>query len=359
MKKTFPWQPRYRMAPVLVRDLMRLEAVRVEVEAFPLPLAAAAFLRRKARLKSTHYSTRIEGNRLTLKQAQDVVTRRKVRFHGRERDVREVENYWHALLNVEALAERNTSFDEGLIRRIHGWVMNGKKAKPTPYRSGQNAVKDAVTGALVYLPPEAKDVPRLMKAMAAWVRRALREGVPVPVVAGLVHYQFVTIHPYDDGNGRTARLLATLVLHSGGYGMKGFYSMEEHHARDLEGYYRALVTHPHHNYYEGRVEADLTSWVEYFIGTVRKVFDQARAEAVRLLKDRGSDRRDEPKGLDHRARTVWSHLQEKGQAGSGELAGLLGISERMMRLILTGWIKAGWIEATSKARKGRAYRLAR
>jgi Fic family protein len=345
------------MAPALVRDLMRLEAVRVEVEALPLSLAAAAFLRRKARLRSTHYSTRIEGNRLTLKQARDVVTGRKVRFHGRERDVREVENYWHALLNVEVLAERNTSIDEELIRRIHGWVMNGKRAKPTPYRTEQNAVKDGATGALVYLPPEARDVPRLMRAMVAWARRALREGVPVPVVAGLVHYQFVTIHPYDDGNGRTARLLATLVLQSGGYGLKGFYSMEEHHARDLEGYYRALVTHPHHNYFEGRAEADLTPWVGYFIGTVKSVFDQARAEAFRMLEKKGSNRREEPKGLDHRGRTVWSHLREKGRAGSNELARLLGISERMMRLILNEWIEAGWIEPTSKARKGRAYRL--
>jgi len=237
--------------------------------------------------------------------------------------------------------------------------VNGKKACPTPYRMDQNAVKDAATGALVYLPPEAKDVPLLMKEMVAWSRQAIREGIPVPIVAGLLHYQFVTIHPYGDGNGRTARLLATLILHSGGYGMKGFYSMEEHHARDLEGYYRALVTHPHHNYYEGRAEADLTPWVEYFIGTIKSVFEQARADAVRTLKGKKGNCAEEPEGLDHRARMVWVRLRETGPAGSNELARILGISERMMRLILNGWIKAGWIEPTCKARKGRAYRLTR
>jgi hypothetical protein len=67
----------------------------------------------------------------------------------------------------------------------------------------------------------------------------------------------ITIHP-SDGNGRTARLLPTFLLHRGGYGLKGYFSLEEHHARDLPAYYGALAVHPHHNYYEGRAIADLT-----------------------------------------------------------------------------------------------------
>ena len=80
----------------------------------------------------------------------------------------------------------------------------------------------------------------------------------------MVHYQFMTIHPYYDGNGRTARLLATFILHKGGYGLGGFFSLGEHYARGLQGYYRALTIHPRHNY-SGRREADLTPWLEYFI----------------------------------------------------------------------------------------------
>jgi Fic family protein len=73
-----------------------------------------------------------------------------------------------------------------------------------------------------------------MVALVDWVNTAAKDGVPVPLIAALVHYQFVTIHPYYDGNGRTARLLATFILHRGGYGLNGFFSLEEHHARDLE-----------------------------------------------------------------------------------------------------------------------------
>ena len=62
--------------------------------------------------------------------------------------------------------------------------------------------------------------------------------------------------------------------------MNGFLSLEEHHARDLEAYYHSLAVHPHHNYYEGRAEADLTPWLEYFVLTVATVFSTVREEVI-------------------------------------------------------------------------------
>ena len=59
-------------------------------------------------------------------------------------------------------------------------------------------------------------------------------GALSPVVVALAHYQFATIHPYFDGNGRTARLLTTLILHRSGYGLNGIYSLEEYYAQNLD-----------------------------------------------------------------------------------------------------------------------------
>ena len=79
------------------------------------------------------------------------------------------------------------------------------------------------------MPPEAKAVPGLMSELVKWINQQLYEGdLPVPVIAALAHYQFATIHPYYDGNGRTARLLANLILHKAGYGLKGIYSLDEY-----------------------------------------------------------------------------------------------------------------------------------
>ena len=115
---------------------------------------------------------------------------------------------------------------EDLIQRLHAIVEKGRRAKPTPYRTGQNVIRDSASGGMVYLPPEAQDVPRLMVAMVRWARNAEKESILVPIVAALVHYQFVTIHPYYDGNGRTARLLATFILQRSDYGLHGFFSIE-------------------------------------------------------------------------------------------------------------------------------------
>ena len=175
-------------------------------------------------------------------------------------------------MKVEDWAEKKVEISEELICRLHALVEKGKGHKPTPYRDGQNVIRDSASGGIVYLPPEAKDVAPLMAAMVRWVKYAQKEGIPPPVIAALLHYQFVTIHPFYDGNGRSARLLATFILQRDGYGLNGFFSLEEHHARDLDGYYKALTVHKHHNYYQGRAESDLTSWVEYFVKPLAKVF---------------------------------------------------------------------------------------
>jgi len=275
------WRPRYKLTPAIARHLMEIEAARTIVEQIPLPAAVESELRRQARVRSTHYSTRIEGNRLTLAEAEKVVAGRRVQLHGRERDAGEVRSYWKALLRVEDWAARGDELTEELIRRLHALVEG--RVRPTPYRDGQNSIRDSETGALVYLPPEAKDVPGLMAGLVEWIRRAGEERLPPPLIAGLAHYQFVTIHPYYDGNGRTARLLATFLLHRDGYGLHGFYSLEERHARDLAAYYRSLTTHPHHNYYEGRERADLTPWAEYFLEILATVFTTTIQEVLRLV----------------------------------------------------------------------------
>ena len=85
------------------------------------------------------------------------------------------------------------------------------------------------------------------------MREAEQEGLPAPLIAGIAHYQYVTIHPYYDGNGRTARLLASYCMQKGGYDLKGLYSLEEYYAQNLGAYYEALTVGPH-NYYLGRAD---------------------------------------------------------------------------------------------------------
>ena len=352
------WQPRYTLTPVIARHLMEIEAARAVVEHTPLPPAVEAELRHRARVRSTHYSTRIEGNRLTLVEAEQVIEGKAAEIRGRERDVAEVRNYWNALLRVEEWAAKKAPLTEDLIRRLHALVVKGKRARPTPYRDGQNVIRDSASGAVIYLPPEAKDVPALMAALVGWVHRAEKEGLPASLIAALVHYQFVTIHPYYDGNGRTARLLATFILHRGGYGLHGFFSLEEHHARDLAAYYNSLAApDPHHNYYEGRADADLTSWMEYFMRTLAQVFGAAREEALRLVKEGVPAEPEALRRLDPRARMVLALFAKAERIATAEAAEALGLSARMTRSLLQQWVADGWLVVANPSNRARAYAL--
>lgn len=352
-----PWQPRYTLTPAVARGLMEIEAARAVVEHIALPPAVESELRRRARVRATHYSTRIEGNRLTLAEAEQVVEGKRVRLHGRERDISEVRNYWNALLRVEEWAARGTELTEDLIRRLQGLVERGSRARPSPYRDGQNMIRDSETGAIVYLPPEARDVPALMASLVAWVRKAGEERLPPPLLAGLAHYQFVTIHPYYDGNGRTARLLATFLLHRGGYGLNGLFSLEEHHARDLAAYYQSLAAHPHHNYYEGRANADLTPWLEYFVQTLSEVFTTAKSEALRHAEAGLTTEPEALRRLDPRARTVLALFTRTERITAVDVARALGLSDRMARILLGNWVREGWLEVADPSRRARAYQL--
>ena len=349
-----PMTYNYSFTPEIVRHLQTIERARAEVTLTILPPAIAEGLRLRARVRSTHFSTRIEGNRLTLVEAEQAVLEGKD-FPGRERDTLEVQHYFKALAQVEAWVEEQKPITEERIRQLHALVYTGKANRPTPFRDGQNVIKDSA-GGIVYLPPEAVDVPALMRELIEWIQSS-EADLPVPVIAGMAHYQFVVIHPYFDGNGRTARALATWILYRGGYDLGRFYALEEFYAQDLQVYYDALVTHPNHNYYFGRAEADITPWLVYFLKGMAAVFESVAREihAQSLVPDERTEGL--LRKLDRRARIVLGLFSRQDEITANDVARVLGLSARQSREVLNEWLEAGWLEVSDAARKTRKYRL--
>ncbi|MGZ3975415.1 MAG: Fic family protein, partial [Flavisolibacter sp.] len=110
-------------------------------------------------------------------------------------------------------------------------------------------------GDVVFTPPAGNMVPQEMKNFLEWINNSSEELNSV-IVAGIIHYEFVRIHPFVDGNGRTARALATLYLY-----MKKFnvdFTLDEYYDSDREAYYDALNS-------VDLKERDLTKWLEYFL----------------------------------------------------------------------------------------------
>lgn len=123
-------------------------------------------------------------------------------FAGRERDEDEVKGYYVALDEMERLVKKAQQVSETTIRKLQLVMGGGKtRVKPTDYRDGQNVIRDSRPNGIVYMPLEAKDVGPLMTQLVSWINQ--KDDLPVPLKAAIAHYQFATIHPYYDGNGRT------------------------------------------------------------------------------------------------------------------------------------------------------------
>ena len=349
------FQPVFEISLPLHRALVELELLRNELERQPVDVGVLAGLRQTARLRTSHFSTQIEGNELTEREVTQAVAGQ--RFPGRERDVTEVRNYYAALTWVEELAASSQSLTTRVIRTLHGLAWRGRRVA-SRYRDGQNVIRDGRTGRIVYLPPEASDVAPLMTELAAWTNGEIgRRHWPIPVVAALAHYQLVTIHPWYDGNGRTARLLTTLILHRGGYGLHGLYSLEEDYAERLHDYYSALQVGPSHNYYEGRSAAPVTGFLEYFCGgmveALRRVHGPCRGAQERGTPDLASHWR----RLDPRQRRVLSLFRDHAEVSTLQIALVLGLTVRTTGPLCRRWVAEGFLELANPARKSRLYRL--
>lgn len=349
------FEPQFHITGRVAKVLMAIEADRQTVAALPLTARVLDSLRRTAKLLSTHLSTRIEGNRLSPSQVQAVVEG-EGNFPGRERDEAEVRHYFAAVEYVEKLGRSAKTFSEIEVRTIHGLVMTGK-AKPSRYRDGQNVIRDGRTGRVVYVPPEARDVPVLMKDLVAWVNGAIADGeLPTPVVAALAHYQFATVHPYFDGNGRTARLLTNLLLHRGGYGLNGIYSLEEYYAADLEGYYAGLAVGESHNYYAGRAGADVTAFVSYFCLGMADAFATVRARVEG--SDTAPRRSVELRELSAQQRRALGLFLRCKEVTRTEVAAFFKLPPRRAYSLCAKWLRDGFLVVGNPSTKNRTYRLA-
>ena len=352
------FEPNYTITPKIMNSLTRIEAAKEQVKYLPITPTVLASLRESARLYTTHYSTMIEGNALSPDQIEQVL-KHNGHFPGRERDEHEVKGYYAALTQVEQWAAVGKPITEKMIQSLHALVMTTTKTKvsSTPYRDGQNIIMDAGTRTIVYMPPEAKDVPGLMAGMVQWINN--NKEIPCSIVASIAHYQFATIHPYYDGNGRTARLLTTLLLHLGGYDLKGLYSLEEYYARNLGAYYEAISIGESHNYYLGRAQADITKWVEYFMDGMATSFENVIKQMTKARAQGSPDHSRSIRKLDPQKRKALVLFQEFETITSSQIAKLFGFKPSTSAAVCATWVEEGFLEITNFSNRGRKYKLSK
>lgn len=251
-----------------------------------IELSADTFnrLRKNSRKKRTYASNHIEGNPLTEEQVESVIEKDpRQHFLKPEQEVR---NYFLALNLLEKKNKNNEPFSKDLILEVQALVEKGAPKEKTGFRGRTPpgvlfAVYDGVNGEIDYIPPEYVDIPDLIDELVAYVNDT--DDHPL-IVAAVVHYQLVTIHPFEDGNGRTARLLSGYILDREGYGFNGAGSLEEYFAYDPDEYYSSLQMGLPALYYSGRNDPPHPEiWINYFL----HMMELYSAKVLEISKDAG------------------------------------------------------------------------
>jgi Fic family protein len=269
---------RFRKAP-LKQTLNNLDQRRWLFANMPMDPTHAEWLRRRAWVRTIHGTTRIEGNTLSDIEVEALLTDAAA---GRvsDREAREIIGTREALDLVDELVGQPTlGIDEQVIREIHRRVLWGQSPLLTPgeYRRGENRVVDA-DGATIFTSPPSGDVPSLMHDFGSWLTNE-SGNLDAPTAAALSHLEFVAIHPFNDGNGRTARAISRLILARHGYAFDGLVSLDAQLDLDRAAYFAAIRAAIGRSYEPGY---DATPFVRFFVDSIMLSADHV-LERVRGL----------------------------------------------------------------------------
>lgn len=251
------YSPRYTITNQILKYIGTIEACKEVIDHAPLLPYFEKKFQEDALIRTVHYGTHIEGNELDLSQAERVVMGQSV--IARERDIQEVINYRKVIEKIESLGSEKGIITENLLKELHKLTVFKILPEETSgvYRKTQVVIKNNQTGDVVFRPPAAIAVGYQIADLLAFLNSSQSQDFHAVLLSGVVHYEFVRIHPFVDGNGRVARALATLILFLKGYDIRKFFSLEEYFDSDAGRYYESLQSVEKNN-------GDLTVWLTYF-----------------------------------------------------------------------------------------------
>ena len=236
-------------------------------------------LRRRALARSVHYSTRIEGNLLSLSQVETLLRGGQVAAPAAQQ--REALNYYEAMEYARSIAASPAPrLTQDVLKAVHFIVTKSLPGAYNPgrYRSVQNFVINSASQRAIFRPPPPEQVPGLMEEYVRWLNSPQSDLHPY-YKAGLAHLNLVAIHPFDDGNGRAARVVESLVLYLAGYKAQDLVPLEEYFGRDTQRYYRAIADALGPTFEPE--SHDVSSWMDYYLDAHTQ---QAGGEAAGLRR---------------------------------------------------------------------------
>jgi Fic family protein len=294
--------PKYTITNKLLANIKRIAEIVTNLNSRSFPKVVLMEMERRAREISAYSSTSIEGNPLPLTDVKRILKNKPEFIRDSER---EVLNYNKALVELnELIKTEEISLDIDWLQKIQKMVVEGLIEE---YRWGRIRkepvfVNDPRLRKTIYWPPDHQDVVSLLKELFGFLKESSQKVDPL-ILAGIFHKQFVIIHPFIDGNGRTARLATKVLLAKMGLDTFNLFSFENYYNQNVTRYFEKVGLRG--NYYDLREQIDFTSWLEYFT-------DGIIDELLRVEKELEKEAISPNTTLKYHHRKIIDFIKEKG-----------------------------------------------
>jgi len=334
------YKPSLIITPEMTNWIAQIEAVRQKIDRSRILPKQEVILRYKAAIESVYSSTSIEGNPLNERQ---VAVALSGKMNSWEKKVIEVVNYKKAWDWIGKRAKNKSKLTLKDILRLHTLIadrllLNNKVGQ---FRSGSIYIVDSKEN-IIYTGPENHKIKKLIDELLIWLNKQKNKLHPV-LLSGLLHYEFVSIHPFSDGNGRVTRLLVKLFLEWIGYDFRGSLSLDTFYWQNISGYYEALNQA---KTYGKQSKADLTNWLTYFIrGFYLVVKELERKIAILSVSSRSKVLK-----LSDEEIQILDFIKQFGQINLKETLEILRVPERTGQRRLKTLVYQGLLKKIGKGR---------
>ena len=327
------FEPKYIITPLILSRIAEIAEIKAAVERSRVLPMNEAKLRRQAILRMVYTSTSIEGNKLAEFEVGKVLEGKSVR--APQKDIAEVENYLKALQLLDKMSQKKNDLGVSEVLELHKSVIKGLVEGPKvgKFRPADIYVLDDLGGGkeiLRFKGPPAPRVSGLVDDLLTWIKKAKKGDVHPIIIAGIFHLEFVSIHPFTDGNGRVARLLTQLLLYRMGWDFRKIIVLEDYYNKDRLAYYNAEHREEEKEYVQGR---EFTYWLEYF--TTGFLVEARKAlEQVQVIGFGKASRKSEQVFLDRDELQIMDFLTTAGRITSDDVVDILKLTKRSAQLKL-------------------------
>jgi len=265
-------------------------------------------------------------------------------------DWQEVQNYVEAM-NTALVELETLPLSVRLLKNTHAILMQGVRGEhktPGEFRKSQNWIGGSNLSNAVFIPPHDKDVPELMSDLEKfWHNDSI--NVPDLIRIAISHYQFETIHPFLDGNGRIGRLLITLYLISRGLLNKPSLYLSDFLEQHRGNYYDALT--------RVRASNDLAHWIKFFLTAVIETSEKGKQTFQSILSMR-NELESQMVTLGKRAeneRSLLVALYRKPIVSINDVSKLLEVTHRSANSLVGQFVELGILEEVTGFQRNRMY----